>query len=65
MDGVGGNWLARFAPSELHGAELLQNDFTLFPCTRNRSDVCSTDFVSKISISYIRVGKSVSDGGGE
>jgi hypothetical protein len=30
MHSVRGNWLARFAPSEFHGAEPLQDDFTLF-----------------------------------
>jgi hypothetical protein len=67
MHGVGGNWLTRFAPPEFHGAEPLHNDFTLFPCTRNKSDVCSTDFVSKISLDPAclveSVGKSVKDGG--
>jgi hypothetical protein len=30
MHSLEGNWLARFAPPEFHGAEPLQDDLTLF-----------------------------------
>lgn len=50
---MGGNWLARFGPPEFHGSEPVHNDFTLFSCTRNKFDVCSSDFVSKISLDGI------------